>query len=107
AGEVAVSLLREVQVEDLLGRAPVEIDFARVSRYLNGRAVMVTGAGGSIGSELCRQAIGVGPRRLVMVDHSENNLFEIDMELRRRGRPEGGPVIPGRPDRAARERVFG
>jgi FlaA1/EpsC-like NDP-sugar epimerase len=106
SGEVAVSLLREVQVEDLLGRAPVEIDFARVSRYLNGRVVMVTGAGGSIGSELCRQAIGVGPRRLVMVDHSENNLFEIDMELRRRARFEVVPIIADCRDRPAMERIF-
>ena len=84
-GDVTVSLLREVRVEDVLGRAPVESDFARVARYLNGRAVMVTGAGGSIGRELCRQVAAIGARRLVMVDHAENNLFEIDMELRERG----------------------
>jgi FlaA1/EpsC-like NDP-sugar epimerase len=91
-GEVTVSLLREVRVEDVLGRAAIEVDFARVARYLNGRAVLVTGAGGSIGRELCRQVSATGARRLVMVDHSENNLFEIDLELRERG--HAGLLVP-------------
>jgi FlaA1/EpsC-like NDP-sugar epimerase len=106
-GEVTVSLLREVRVEDVLGRAPVEIDFARVARYLNGRAVLVTGAGGSIGRELCRQVAAIGARRLVMVDHAENNLFEIDLELRERG--HAGllvPVIADCKDVSAMQRVF-
>jgi FlaA1/EpsC-like NDP-sugar epimerase len=107
-GEVRVSLLREVRVEDVLGRDPVETDFARVARYLNGRSVLVTGAGGSIGSELCRQASAVGVRRLIMVDHSENNLFQIDMELRNRvtGTPLLVPVIADCRDTALMERVF-
>ena len=107
SGDVTVSLLREVRVEDVLGRAPVESDFARVARYLNGRVVMVTGAGGSIGRELCRQVVAVGARRLVMVDHAENNLFEIDMELRERG--HAGllvPVIADCKDVGSMERVF-
>jgi FlaA1/EpsC-like NDP-sugar epimerase len=106
-GEVTVSQLREVRVEDVLGRAPVEVDFARVARYLNGRSVLVTGAGGSIGRELCRQVSATGARRLVMVDHSENNLFEVDLELRERG--HAGllvPVIADCKDVAAMERVF-
>ena len=106
-GDVTVSLLREVRVEDVLGRAPVEIDFARVARYLNGRVVMVTGAGGSIGRELCRQVAAIGARRLIMVDHAENNLFEIDMELRERG--HAGlllPVIADCKDVASMQRVF-
>jgi FlaA1/EpsC-like NDP-sugar epimerase len=96
-----------VRVEDVLGRAPIEVDFARVARYLNGRAVLVTGAGGSIGSELCRQVSATGARRLVMVDHSENNLFEIDLELRERG--HAGlllPVIADCRDAAAMARIF-
>lgn len=105
SGKVTVSQIREVQVEDLLGRAPVEIDFARVARYLTGRSVLVTGAGGSIGSELCRQIAGVGPRSLVMVDHAENNLFEIDRELRDRGHARLVPVIADCRDAAAMERV--
>ncbi len=73
--------LRDVRVEDILGREPVRMDIDRVGAYLHGRTVMVTGAGGSIGSELCRQISRVGPRRLILVDHAEDNLFEIYREL--------------------------
>ncbi len=104
-GEVSVQKLREVQVEDVLGRAPVEIDMARVARYLNGRRVLVTGAGGSIGSELCRQVAAVGPSSLVIVDHAENNLFEIDLELRDRGHAPV-PVVADCRDAALMEGVF-
>ncbi len=73
--------LREVRVEDILGREPVRMELERVGSYLAGQVVMVTGAGGSIGGELCRQIARVGPRRLVLVDHAEDNLFEIVREL--------------------------
>jgi len=73
--------LREVRVEDMLGREPVRMELERVGAYLNNQVVMVTGAGGSIGGELCRQISRVGPRRLVLVDHAEDNLFEILREL--------------------------
>jgi FlaA1/EpsC-like NDP-sugar epimerase len=73
--------LREVRVEDMLGREPVREDLQRVGAYLAGQVVLVTGAGGSIGSELCRQIARVGPRQLVLVDHAEDNLFEIRREL--------------------------
>jgi FlaA1/EpsC-like NDP-sugar epimerase len=82
AGQMRVTRqLREVQVEDMLGREPVRMELERVGAYLAGRVVLVTGAGGSIGSELCRQIARVGPRRLVLVDHAEDNLFEILREL--------------------------
>jgi FlaA1/EpsC-like NDP-sugar epimerase len=73
--------VRELRVEDVLGREPVRIELERVGAYLNGQVVMVTGAGGSIGAELCRQIGRVGPKRLVLVDHAEDNLFDILREL--------------------------
>jgi FlaA1/EpsC-like NDP-sugar epimerase len=74
--------VREVRVEDVLGREPVRMDVELMGGYLTGRCVMVTGAGGSIGAELCRQISRVGPSRLVLIDHAEDNLFEIERELR-------------------------
>ncbi|HEX6602591.1 MAG TPA: nucleoside-diphosphate sugar epimerase/dehydratase, partial [Solirubrobacterales bacterium] len=73
--------LREVQVEDVLGRDPVVVELDRVGAYLQDRIVLVTGAGGSIGSELCRQIARVGPRLLVLLDHAEDNLFQVDREM--------------------------
>jgi FlaA1/EpsC-like NDP-sugar epimerase len=73
--------IRPVQVEDVLGREQVEVDFREVASYLEGHVVLVTGAGGSIGSELCRQIARVGPQRLILVDNAEGPLFEIEREL--------------------------
>src|SRR3954452_6650429 len=76
-----VRQVREVQVEDVLGREPVRYDVERVGQYLSGEVVLVAGAGGSVGSELSRQISRVGPRRLVLLDHAEDNLFRIQREL--------------------------
>ena len=73
--------VREVQVEDVLGRDPMRLEIDRVGSYLAGEVVLVTGAGGSIGSELCRQISRVNPKRLILLDNAENNLFEIRREL--------------------------
>jgi FlaA1/EpsC-like NDP-sugar epimerase len=73
--------LREVQVEDVLGRDPVVMELERVGAYLEDKRVLVTGAGGSIGAEICRQIARVNPRLIVMLDHAEDNLFEIDREM--------------------------
>src|SRR5436309_2652927 len=82
SGELRVTnQLRSVQVEDILGREPVRMEIERAGAYLAGEVVMVTGAGGSIGSELCRQIARVSPRRLILLDHAEDNLFEITREL--------------------------
>ena len=80
-GEADVSKLREVDVEDLLGREPVEIDTASIAEYVSGRVVMVTGGGGSIGSELCRQIAGHNPRQLIILDIYENNVYDLQQEL--------------------------
>jgi FlaA1/EpsC-like NDP-sugar epimerase len=73
--------VREVRVEDVLGREPVHMELERVGAYLAGETVLVTGAGGSIGSELCRQIARVEPHRIVLLDHAEDNLFAIQREL--------------------------
>ncbi|WP_449240390.1 polysaccharide biosynthesis protein [Desulfoscipio gibsoniae] len=81
-GKVTVNGLRSVQVEDLLGRDPVMVNMRQIAGYLTGRTVMVTGAGGSIGSELCRQVAGFSPSRLIVLGHGENSIHNIVMELR-------------------------
>jgi FlaA1/EpsC-like NDP-sugar epimerase len=73
--------LREVRVEDVLGRDPVVMELERVGAYLEDKIVMVTGAGGSVGAEICRQIARVGPKLLVLLDHAEDNLFRIDREM--------------------------
>lgn len=80
-GRTIRSQLREVQIEDLLGRSPVQLDPAPVDAYLSGKVVLITGGGGSIGSELCRQVAKRHPKRLVIVDIYENNAYDIQQEL--------------------------
>ncbi len=82
-GRVTVQRAREVRLEDLLRRAAVTIDLEGVSAYLTGAVVLVTGAGGSIGSEICRQVARFGPQRLILFGHGEDSLYRIEMELRR------------------------
>lgn len=80
-GTVTVSQLAEVAIEDLLGREPVTLDTEAVGAFLTGRSVLVTGAGGSIGSELCRQICRYAPKKLILLEQAENNLFEIHRAL--------------------------
>jgi FlaA1/EpsC-like NDP-sugar epimerase len=82
SGQVSINEIREVQIEDLLGRAPVNLDRAEIGNRLTDKVVLVTGGGGSIGSELCRQILSVGVRRLIVQDLSEYNLYRIEKELR-------------------------
>ncbi len=83
-GRASIGSLRDVQVEDLLRRPPVQIDMNKVEALLNGARVLVTGGGGSIGSELCRQILGLQPAEILLLGHGENSIFKIEGELRRR-----------------------
>lgn len=82
SGRVRISQLRPVEIEDLLRREPISTDISEVRRIVSGQVVLVTGAGGSIGSEICRQVASLAPSLLVLLDHSENQIFEITNELR-------------------------
>jgi FlaA1/EpsC-like NDP-sugar epimerase len=82
-GRVTVSQIRPVDINDLLGREAVELDAEAVQRFIKGRNVLVTGAGGSIGSEMCRQICKYQPRRLVLVEQAETPLFDVENELRK------------------------
>lgn len=83
-GDVMVSKLKEVDVNDLLGREPVQVDLNSILGYVSGKVVLVTGGGGSIGSELCRQIAGHKPEQLVIVDIYENNAYDIQQELKKK-----------------------
>jgi len=83
-GEVAVSNLKKVSVEDLLGRDPIKVNIDEILGYVKGKVILVTGGGGSIGSELCRQIAAHQPKQLIILDIYENNAYEIEQELKRR-----------------------
>lgn len=80
-GRINITQIREINIEDLLGREHIELDRERIKAYLSGKRVMVTGAAGSIGSELCRQIMQIGPERLILFERTENELYKIDMEF--------------------------
>ncbi len=82
-GDVNISQLKEVDVNDLLGRDPIEVDIDSIMGYVKNKVVMVTGAGGSIGSELCRQIAAHGPKQLIMLDIYENTTYNVQQELKR------------------------
>ncbi|TCI57837.1 polysaccharide biosynthesis protein [Exiguobacterium sp. SH1S21] len=82
AGKVAVNQMRQVSIEDLLGREPVELDISGIQSEVEGKIVLVTGAGGSIGSEICRQILKFKPERLLLLGHGENSIYLIERELR-------------------------
>lgn len=81
-GEVSVSKLREVQIEDLLGRDPIQVNLDEIMGYVSNKVIMVTGGGGSIGSELCRQIASHNPKQLIILDIYENNAYDIQQELK-------------------------
>lgn len=83
-GEVSIQSIKHVDIEDLLGRDTVKTDLNEVKAYIEGKVVLVTGGGGSIGSELCRQAASMNPKQLIVFDIYENNAYDLQMELRHR-----------------------
>ena len=91
-GRVSVKLLRDISYEDLLGRSPVDLDTKSIRGYLDDKTILITGCGGSIGSELCRQVIKYQPRKLILLDANEANLFNIQMEIQRDG--YGRQIVP-------------
>ena len=105
-GRVSVSHLKNVEVEDLLGREPVELDINAISEYVTNNTVMVTGAGGSIGSEICRQLMRFTPSKIVLVGHGEFSIYSIDMELKEMYGNTGIEIVPVIGDVQDRERIF-
>ncbi|RAN73076.1 nucleoside-diphosphate sugar epimerase/dehydratase [Bacillus sp. SRB_8] len=81
-GKVSVNEFRDVQVEDLLGREPIQLDDAGIGEKIAGKTILVTGAGGSIGSEICRQVMKYNPAKIVLLGHGENSIYTIEMEMR-------------------------
>lgn len=107
SGQVKASQIRPVQIEDLLGREQVELNSDQIREMIQGKVVLVTGAGGSIGSELCRQITAHNPKRLLMVEQSEFMLFQIEQELLETGYQSiVQPVVANVLDRSRMEEVF-
>ena len=106
-GKVTVNDVREVKYEDILGRPPVQMDYAGIGNYLTGKTVAVTGAGGSIGSELCRQILRFKPAALVLIEANEFNLYRIERELLADRHADALRTVMGRvQDRALMANVF-
>jgi FlaA1/EpsC-like NDP-sugar epimerase len=106
-GDVTISQIREVRLDDLLGRETVVLDTGEMTAYLEGRRVLITGAGGSIGSELARQVASFGPDRLILMGRGENSIFEIEQELSTdHPRLDRAPIIGSVTDPVAVEKAF-
>jgi FlaA1/EpsC-like NDP-sugar epimerase len=110
-GKVSVSRIRNIRIEDLLGREPVDLNLEEISGYLEGKRVMVTGGGGSIGGELARQICRFEPKSLILLDHSENGLFHINLELERKWSGVGiemeiVPVMADIRDKEKMDKIF-
>lgn len=106
-GKVTVNAIREVAYRDLLGREPVNLDQAKIGAYIGGRRVLVTGAGGSIGSELCRQICRFRPERVVLYERAESSLYDLELELKQNyGDIEILPLLADVRDRRQLEKAF-
>ncbi|MFS0689436.1 nucleoside-diphosphate sugar epimerase/dehydratase [Sporosarcina sp. 179-K 8C2 HS] len=104
-GKLSVNELRDVKIEDLLGRDEVRLDMKAIKNKLTNKTILVTGAGGSIGSEICRQVAVFKPKRLILLGHGESSIYNIDMELRQKVSPET-ELLPIIADVQDRDRIF-
>ena len=104
-GQVQVNDIKEVKIEDLLGRDEVKLDMLAISQALTDKTILVTGAGGSIGSEICRQVMKFQPKKLLLLGHGENSIYTIHMELTEAGH-DGTELIPVIADVQDRQRIF-
>lgn len=104
-GKVSINEIRDVKIEDLLGRDEVQLDLATISSKLTNKKILVTGAGGSIGSEICRQVARFNPSQIILLGHGENSIYTIDMELRQKVASET-KIIPIIADVQDRNRIF-
>ncbi|WP_330949245.1 nucleoside-diphosphate sugar epimerase/dehydratase [Virgibacillus sp. MG-45] len=105
-GKVSVSQLKNVEVEDLLGREPVNLDIEAISKNVTNATILVTGAGGSIGSEICRQLMRFTPSKIVLLGHGEYSIYSIEMELREKFGGVDTEIIPVIGDVQDRQRMF-
>lgn len=93
-GQLSVNKLRDIEVEDLLGRKTVELDIDGISEYVTNKVILVTGAGGSIGSEICRQICQFSPKKIILLGHGENSIYSIEMELREKYKQTNIEFLP-------------
>jgi len=106
-GKAHLHQIRDIRIEDILGRKPVNLNYGQLLDQLEDKSILITGAGGSIGSELCRQVIRFKPSNLILVDHSENNVFLIEQELSKKlDYPNAIPIVTDIKDRASIRGVF-
>jgi len=106
AGKISMSRLKKIDVVDLLGRDEVQLDIDSIKDQITDKTILVTGAGGSIGSEICRQVIEFNPRRLILVGHGENSIYLIDRELRNNYKLSETEIIPIIADVQDRDKIF-
>lgn len=104
-GKVSVNDMRDVNIEDLLGREEVQLDLKAIADKITNKTILVTGAGGSIGSEICRQVLEFRPKQLILLGHGESSIYNIDMELRQK-KTKNTELIPIIADVQDRNRIF-